>query len=101
MLKATITNASQPQNAFFRCLLLQRAIRAARLCADGCESIRFPSHYVGGAGPQGRSGTGTGANDTTTPQRACIATPNDLGTSLSWDRCPRAVSSARTRPGTP
>src|SRR5215207_5608996 len=39
---ARITNRSQPQNAFFRCLLLQRAMRAARLCADGCESMRFP-----------------------------------------------------------
>src|SRR3954453_9490916 len=39
MPKARITNASQPQKAAFRCLLLQRAIRAARLC-DGCESMR-------------------------------------------------------------
>src|SRR3954469_16499057 len=39
MAKARRTNASQPQKAFLRCLLLQRAIRAARLCEDGCESI--------------------------------------------------------------
>jgi hypothetical protein len=36
--KAITTKASHPQKAFFRCLLLQRAILAARLCEDGCES---------------------------------------------------------------
>ena len=61
MANARITNASQPQNAFFRCLLLQRAMRAARLCdagrgagapfperskcwgGFGCESMAVPS----------------------------------------------------------
>src|SRR5215208_5752910 len=45
--KARITNASHPQNAFLRCLLLQRAIRAARLWDDGCESIWAPDEQTG------------------------------------------------------
>src|SRR3954453_20249999 len=37
-MKTTRTNASQPQNAFFRWRLLQTAIRAARLCfGDGLD----------------------------------------------------------------
>src|SRR3954464_5775979 len=39
MAKARTTKTSHPQKAFLRCLLLQRAIRAARLWEDGCESI--------------------------------------------------------------
>src|SRR5215212_6967306 len=60
MPKARITNASQPQKAAFRCLLLQRAIRAARLGADGCESIRFPSRNQGGRATRPVADTGTG-----------------------------------------
>src|SRR5215212_2881950 len=44
---ARTANASQPQKAFFRCLLLHRAMRAARLCEDRCESIGVLSDYVG------------------------------------------------------
>src|SRR5215212_8586915 len=46
-MKTTTTNASQPQNAFLRCRLLQTAMRAARLCFEDEVDMPAPDGRVG------------------------------------------------------
>src|SRR4051795_10200095 len=46
-MNTTTTNASQPQNAFLRCRLLQTAMRAARLCFEDEVDMPAPDGCFG------------------------------------------------------
>src|SRR4051812_34421885 len=97
MAKARITKTSHPQKALFRCLLLQRAIRAARLCEDGCESIYGAPdepRYAGRAWPTLEPAAGSGPGEAaaegmrrTRCQRTTLQQPGSkMGrTRVIWD----------------